>query len=74
MVTEYDKLEGLFKSSFFFLCAAFDLLNEMDGILQQRIQDVELHKNLMLQIADLKQKVRRERLQVKQLTIFRFLK
>ncbi|XP_073994676.1 uncharacterized protein isoform X1 [Rhodnius prolixus] len=42
----------------------FDLLNEMDGILQQRIQDVELHKNLMLQIADLKQKVRRERLQI----------
>ncbi|XP_073994679.1 uncharacterized protein isoform X2 [Rhodnius prolixus] len=35
----------------------FDLLNEMDGILQQRIQDVELHKNLMLQIADLKQKI-----------------
>ncbi|XP_014259768.1 golgin subfamily A member 2-like [Cimex lectularius] len=47
--------------------AELDLLAEISRVLQDRSNEVERHRQLLLHVADLKQKVRRQKIQINQM-------
>ncbi|KAK9496520.1 hypothetical protein O3M35_013212 [Rhynocoris fuscipes] len=41
-------------------------MKNMEQVLHQRLEQIEMHRNLFMQMAELKQKVRRERMQIEE--------